>query len=259
MKNTTILTLDECANECAELFYESLSNGTPIYSTSNKNKQLVIAEDEIFKQCYADTPTRNTFPVYWFTSKYHLLTFYNGKIKWIEGYDRARGTKFHKYKLKKEDGTSTTKNIEFHVLVALVFESEVYGRAKELLKEYGVYAFGVKSKNTIKANCHHEDNLLNNDPGKLQIISTPVHTLLDSIPNLEATEKKHMEFMKRFSKLVEKEEPNKISLITTGYSCDDKEQQYKRDAEIGIHAMNNIYISPHAFDGVAVYEVKKHE
>ena len=231
----------------AALFKAALEEDRPIYSTSNPNKRFEAADGEKFKQCYADTPTRKTFPKYWFISDgCNLISMESGEPKWIEGYKKNKTGKCYKYIIYDGD-TMQKKNIEAHNLVALVFESEVYGRALELLEQDGVFSFGVKNNEKLSNNGHHKDgNRANNNPNNIQIVTNTIHTLIDRIPNPNGTGEQEIEFMQQLGELAAKEEPNKITVLFTGYTYDPKENNWYKDGEKSIHAVNKITLSPYA-------------
>lgn len=231
----------------ADLFKAALEEDRPVYSTSNPDKRLVIADGERFRQCWTDTPTRKTFPKYWFISdRCNLISMESGEPKWIEGYKKNKTGKCYKYIIYDGD-TMQKKNIEAHNLVALVFESEVYGRASELLEQNGVFSFGTKSKEKLSNTGHHVDSCRsNNTPNNIQIITNAVHTLIDRIPNPNGTGEQEIEFMQELGELAAKEEPNKITVLFTGYTYDPKENNWYKDGEKSIHAVNKITLSPYA-------------
>ena len=235
-------------NDYATLFHEILVNDTPIYSTKDKDKRFIAEDEEIFMQCYADTPTRKTFPKYWFISnKCNLISIENGKPKWIEGYKKNKTGKCYKYIIHEND-TFQRKNIEAHNLVGLVFNSEVYGKAKELLEQDGVFSFGVKNNAKLSNTGHHKDsNRGNNAPNNIQIITNRVHTLLDTIPNHNASEEKQIEYMQKIGKILEQEEPHKATIIFTGDTYSKETGEYiGNDGNISIHALNSITLTKEA-------------
>ena len=222
-------------------FKEILEADEPIYSTSNPNKRLIIADEEVFKQCYADTPTRKTFPKYWFISdRCNLITMKSGKPKWIEGYKKNNTGKCYKYVIYNGDEMQR-KNIEAHNLVALVFGSEVYGRAWELLEQDGVYSFGTKNKEKLSNTGHHKDSCRsNNTPQNIQIITNRVHTLLDKVPHPATNDHK---FISELVELATKEEPNKITVLFDGYSYNPKTKEYTKDSPKSIHAVDSLKLT----------------
>ena len=230
----------------AQVICDHFNASKPILS--NKNNELMLQDDEIFLPCWADIPTRRTFPKYWYISQYdNLISAWNNKVKWIEPHERPDGNKCYKYIIKFEN-EAHLKTVETHNLLGLVFGSEAYGRAKELLKQDGVYAFGIKQKGIIRVNGHHKDgNHNNNTPDNIQFITTPVHILLDKIPSHNATDEDIFRFMIDLSKLAEQEEPNKATIILTGDTYSKKTGEYiGNDGNISIHALNSITLSKEA-------------
>ena len=240
---------NEEAKMYAEAFAEALEEGTPIYSTSNPDKRLVIADNETFRQCWTDTPTRRTFPKYWFTSDYcNLVSMKNGKPKWIEGYKKNKTGKCYKYVIYDDNGEMKKKNIEAHNLLALVFESETYGRAAELLEQDGVYSFGTKNNEKLSNTGHHKLTR-KNTPDNIQIITNQVHTLIDRVPNPNtSTLEQEAKFMQELGELARKEAPNKITVFFSGYSYNPDTNKYTKDVDKSIHATNSIKFTPYAMN-----------
>ena len=94
-----------------------------------------------------------------------------------------------------------------HTLVALVFGSEVVGKAQELLDQNGVYAFG-NHKNDDNLQTHHikqvKDNPdLVNDKDNLQIMTSKLHQLIEKeVPSFNDDEKTHVEYIKKLDKVL---------------------------------------------------------
>ena len=222
-----------------QILCDYLNSGKPIKSSTGK--ELIIADDEVFLQCWDNTPRLQTFPKFWLISNHeHLVSVFNNKVKWIEGYQRDDGSRCYKYNEQIDDSIHV-KSIETHNLMGLVFGSEVYGRAKELLDNDGVHAFGIKKKGVLKVNGHHK--LGRNGevtPKDIQFITTPVHIILGQIPTSDNLEQ-NLAFMHELSNLAQQEEPNKISIIFTGerYSLSTGER-LPDDDYIAIHAVNSI-------------------
>lgn len=237
-----------------EKFTEVIETNTPIYSSNDETKLFIPEDNEIFKQCWADTNTRKTLPKYWFISNHgNLISVCHDDPVWIEGYTDETGTrKCYKYIIHDENNaTMQHKNIESHNLVALVFGSEVYGKAAELLEQEGVYSFGINNKRKLKAQGHHIDgDHTNNEPQNIQIVSNRVHPLLHSVPDLKNNLKKELQFMQRLADVVSEEEPHKITILFTGYYWDEKEQQFKNNNKTSIHATSSLNVTPIATEQI---------
>lgn len=214
-------------------------NGTIILN-KDATEVFVPEYDEVFKQCYADTPTRKYFPKYWFVSdKGNVISFYHDKPVWIKKNQRESGSCCYKFMAEKEDGSIGLKNIEVHDLVALVFDSYVYGQAKNLLEADGIYAFGVHSKESNAVQGHHiNSDHEDNKPKNIQLVTSDVHKLLHSAPTDEADDEKVREWEKAAVHILSNEEPDRISLVFLGecYINGHKVQTNDRS----VHALDRI-------------------
>ena len=196
-------------------------------------------------QCYADEPGRRDLPEYWFvTNKGNLISVYSGKPKWIKKDVRESGRGKYVFTILK-NGIIVRKSIEVHNLVALVFGSNIYGKAKDLLKEKGVYSFGIRSKEEIHNNGHHIDgDKENNSPDNIQILTTDVHQLIESMPCSSEPEDVHLAWSLKASNVLSDEEPDKITVCYGGeYTVDGVAY---RDKERSIHAVESLKFSPRA-------------
>lgn len=242
-------------NKYEKLLNEYLDESKIIFN-KNKSKILELQEDEVFQACWDDSIYRRTLPDYWFISnKQNLISMYTGKPVWVKQNKRKDGTICYKYYIN--DGEKRKlKSIEVHNLIALVFNSETYGRAGHLLNTEGVYAFGIKKQGELKVNGHHKNgNHDDNNPNNIQIITTPVHIKLDNIPNPNLKdEDKENEFMGELANLIVEEEPDKITLIQTGYSYDKVNDVYNMDSNISINTIDKLLFSKEALKQINIID-----
>lgn len=226
-----------------EKLIEYIESGKQIL-TRDETEVFIPEEDEVFMQCWADIPERRELPKYWFeTNKDNLISMYTGKPKWIR--KDMRDSKRGKYVFTMEkDGKIVHKSIEAHNLMALVFGSDVYGSAKDLLQKEGVYSFGRAGEN--KNQGHHKDgDVTNNSPENIQIVPEAVHRLLHSMPSSEnLNDPKLLEWDKNMMEVLKDEEPDKFTIIYGGETIVDG--VWQRDSERSIHAVDRIKISPQA-------------
>ena len=235
-------------NQYAEIFKHHLQAGRPIFN-SDKTDILRLEDGEIFDQCYADTPRRYQLPKYWFVSnKTRLVSVESGEPVWLKNNERANGSICYKFMITRDDGSVQIKNIEAHNLIGLVFGSETYGRAGELLDKEGVFSYGPKQKGVLKNNGHHKDqDHSNNDPDNIQFVTTDIHTLMDSAPSPYADEEKQIRFMQKLGELASQEEPNKITVFFDGFEYDEEAAEFVKGKKKSIHATNKVTLSPRAF------------
>lgn len=230
-----------------EKFEQLFNSGVPIIERKGKGIEEVFvpAEDEIFKQCWADTPTRRALPTYWFVSNYaNLVSVGEKKLKLLHKEPRNDSNKFsYKYTIREKD-EQHLKNIEGHNLAWLVFGSESFGQATKLLQEKGVYAFGVRSKEGLNVQGHHKDgDDTNNDPGNGKFVTDRVHTLFDQIPSLDASDKEQIGFMKNLGKMMDEENPDKITILWTDDVYDPKTGKWTKDGKKDITAESSIVLA----------------
>lgn len=230
----------------AEKFDRLMLEGSPMINRTTKETYIPL-EDELFLQCYADTPERKTFPKYWFVSQIGtLISVYGNRLQMIHKNKRARENRFYyKYTiLTLEEGQMKRKikSINLHNLVALVFGSYAYGTAKDKLEQKGVYAFGT----TIDAvNGHHmDDKATTNNPDKLEFVTGEVHKLIHSAPKVSDPAEKHFEYMKKLGEIASKEEPRQATILFTD-ECYDSIDDYlkgnvKHDGKTGIQGTNKL-------------------
>lgn len=233
------------AKEYFEKFTQLLNSGVPIINETT-NEQFILMDDEEFKQCWADTPERKTFPKYWFVSnKGNLLSVYGDKIIWLHKNPRNKDEKgSYKYLIKTEEQQGKIKSIETHNLTGLVFNSESFGLAEELLKTKGVYAFGVKNKGSDTVQGHHKDgNHENNNPNNIKFVTDKVHILLDSVPSPDAGAEEYLEFMQKFGEIAEKENPNDFTVLFPGQSYNTKTKQWNETKDCDIVATKEIAVT----------------
>lgn len=222
------------AEKYFEKFTQLLNSGVPIINETT-SEQFALEDGEVFKQCWADTTERKTFPKYWFISnKGNLLSVYREKILWLHKNPRVEdGEGCYKYFIKTGKHEKVIKNIEIHNLVGLVFDSESFGLAEQKLKKEGVYAFGVNNKEVENVQGHHLDgNHENNNPTNIKFLTDKVHILLDSIPSPEANGDEEIKFMEKFSEIARKENPNGISIILPRYSYNIDTKQWNITSDI---------------------------
>lgn len=226
-------------------FNELFNSGDPIMDNTTK-ETFDAAEGEIFKQCYADTPERRTFPVYWFVSnRGNLISVRDDKLVLIHKNKRPTSGKYsYKYVISEDTDESVLKNIELHNLVGLVFGSDSYGMAAQKIKDDGVYAFGVRSKEGTNIQGHHRDgNDTNNDPSNIEFMTDRVHTLFDSVPKPEAPEQDVLAFMKKFGDVASAECPDAITVYLPGQTYNAKTGRWETDKSNDIVATKSITVT----------------
>lgn len=230
-----------------EKFDELFDSGLPIIDYVTE-EEFEASDGEIFEQCYADTPERRTFPKFWFVSNYgNLISVGEKRLVWVHKIPRNDNKRFsYKYMIKDNEDKRVVKNIELHNLVGLVFGSESFGRATELIKEKGVQAFGVNNLEELKAQGHHIDGECgNNEPENIKFVTDKVHTLFDSIPDIDSKEEDEFKFMKKFGKLMSEENPNAITILLPGQTF--KNGKWHSDKSVDIFSTKQITLSANAY------------
>ena len=225
-------------------FDELFNSGTPIIDQVT-GEELILQEGETFRQCYADTPKRNTFPKQWFVSKQgNLISVVGNKLIWVHKIPREKGSQYtYKYCLHTGE-ERVTKNVQLHNLVGLVFGSESFGKATELLNDKGVYAFGVCNPKEDVVQGHHIDgDPTNSNPNNIKFLTDKTHTLFNSGPGIEATEEKQFRFMQRFGKLMETENPDTITVYFPGQTYNKKRDKWESDKSNDIHSTRKILVT----------------
>lgn len=227
-----------------EKFEQLINAGVPIIERKGKKVEEVFvpADDEVFKQCWADTVTRRTLPTYWFVSNYaNLISVGEKKLKLVHKEPRKDSGKFSYKYVIRENGEAHVKNIEEHDLAWLVFGADSFGLAEELFQEKGIHAFGVRSKEGLNVQGHHKDgDDINNDPENGKFVTDRVHTLFDQIPSLDASDKEQIGFMKNLGKMMNEENPDKITVLWTDDVYDPKTGKWTKDGKKDITAETEV-------------------
>lgn len=236
-----LLTTEEYYNKFMELY----NSGAEIRNETTG--EIFEAEaDEIFKQCWADTTARKYFPKYWFVSeKENVLSLKDDKIVWLHKNRRKGSNKIsYKFVLRKDEETSQTKNIEAHNLVALVFDSNVFGLAKKLIDEKGLEAFGANSSTEpVVQGDHMNGDDTNNSPDNIQLVTDNAHKIVGNAPAHNAPNSAHYKHMQKLAKLAEDENPNGITVALTGDVYDTKTGTWSRTGEHAIFSTDSLKIS----------------
>lgn len=212
------LSKSEKADFWKSRFEELRQNGAVIYS-KDKKKSFVMKEDEVFKQCWADTLTRKYFPARWFVSEEHLVSVYKKRIIYIPKNERKSGRAYYKYRIKDDlKQTDKTRNIEAHNLIWLVWGAPAFGKAEKLLAEKGIDAFGGNVKGEDVVHGHHKDNNIKNSSlsnGKF-IIAKVNRLLEDKRSGYNATLKDKSEFLPKMYAIIQDENPDHTTILFTG-------------------------------------------
>lgn len=217
----------------AQMFQEYISEGKDIYN-DKKTEQLILEDGETFIQCYADTKARELFPPYWFVSDIgNLVSLSTGEPVWLKQNERKDGSKYYKFGIKDENGNHVQcKNIEVHNLVALVHGADVFGQAKELIEQDGIYSFGVNNKIKSKVQGHHKDGEHSNNSVKnIQVLTSDMHTILRKTPSPDATDEKLFIYIRELSKQLQIEEPNKPVIVFDGYTYNKRTGEWRKNSD----------------------------
>ncbi len=147
---------------------------------SKGEEYVELRQGERFRQCYKpDTPVLEELPEYWFVSRYGtVLTFETGKIKCLRNSPQV--CKSYP-KITYLDRSDNTKKhcIRVHDLVALVYGSDVFGKANELLQEKGKSAFGSNADPDNVQGHHIADKENIYDPNNVQLMRSGLHRAIE--------------------------------------------------------------------------------
>lgn len=221
-------------DEYREIFMDYLSEEMPFITYDGK-EAIPFDPEEKWIQCYSsNTTARSQITPHWFLSdKGNLCGVRGDKVYLIRKQVDKEGYIYHVMQYVNEDDVIANKKIRLHVLMALVWGGRVYGRkAKQRLEEKGLFAFGTAPD---ELNCHHIDNdLKNNEPSNLCIMTARMHRLIDlKFPN-GANREKMDEYLKELTRELAEEDPYSFVLVESGihYKKDDGNFAYdtgKRD------------------------------
>ena len=217
--------------------------------TDTDGNTFHLQDEKNWKQVYDEHITsRSIFPHSWFLSSGEvdkvpkLINIAYTSPRWLKRNIHGADKVCYKPKLII-DGTRKTKNLEEHNLVALVYPelAEAYGKAKELIEEKGVLAFGKEEDN---AHGHHKakySKSKDNSASNIQPTMKPVHEFIThKIPSPNATLEEEIAFMRAFGKLAAEQEPNKPTILLTNHRYDPKTLEYIGNNDtISIHSFNN--------------------
>lgn len=191
-----------------------------VYSKDRKEK-VYVKTLKSWKQCYsAESKARKELPQYWFVDdkgdvisvarKKPILLKRDYKTDFENRYKNANRYNYH------YDGH---KNITASTLVALCFGSEIYGKAKDLLKKKGLEAFGNNADQDNVQVHHHDKQGDNNNPDNLELLTSRVHKVIHNRQK-GLTEK---EYLLQVGKVAAVEEPERITALL----IDDKKLSKK--------------------------------
>lgn len=229
-----------------EDFKKLMESGTEVYNSVGE--KLHVELDEVFEQCYKPgNRVREMLPKYWFLSNYgNNISMYGKKPLWLMK-DEDNGRYSYHYMFYNEDGTSNLKNIELHNLLGIVFGSNSYGKAAELLEEKGVAAFGVKSKKNPVAQGHHKDgDKGNNVPENIEFVTGTVHDVIHAAPPVAASAEEAFKYLKRLGNVLDEEEPNKITVLLTDQTYNPKTGVWTEGAGRAIYATDKVFFTENA-------------
>lgn len=215
------------AKQNLELFNELIQT-EKIWDT-NTNNTYTPHSDEVFRQCWKNNKARKYYPTMWFLSNYgNLVSIKEGKLVML--YKRRNGKNCDGYfyvEFKKPGKKSNTKDF-IHIMVALVFDVQSYGRARKLIKSKGLEAFGIYHNDKRKrytVQCHHKNgNIEDNRAKNLELLTAEIHNdVLHKIDGKSSNEEL-AEYLTKINKEVEKENVSAIVIGTgEGYNAVTKE------------------------------------
>lgn len=242
---------NKCFKDYLEIFEMEINSKEYVY-TQDKTEKVRIA-DFTWKPCYKkEHYIRKIFPKYWFISnKGHVISVYKGKAYLLKK-DLDNGRYSYHFRIYDDDGRYVIKNIELHNLLLLVHDGYFFGKAKEILKERGLYAFGVREKNKVNLQGHHikgKDNDINNTEG----LTTNVHETIQKAPN-ELTDDVVGDFVQELGTVVADEEPNEICILETGQIVNKNTLEIiEDDTSRSIYATDDIKMSNNAIKQIQRY------
>lgn len=235
------------SNDYRELFAELYNSGEEIIN--NTTKETFVPEDgEEFRQCWDDTATRRELPKYWFVSdKENLLSVKKDKLVWLNKNRRKDSNKIsYKFARPTENGAKN-QNIEAHDLVGLVWGSEAFGHAEQLLEEKGLEAFGINSSEEDCVQGHHiSGDDTDNSPENIKFVTDKVHSLMGNSPKPEESDKKHFAYMEKAGKILARENPDKITILLDGYVYDKTTGEWSDTGVCDVISVDSVQLSPGA-------------
>lgn len=222
------------------LFFKEL-NTRKYFTTHNKSIQYTPQKDELWLQCYnPEDAIRRQLPVYWFISNHgNLISMYGEKpYLLLRDCSDNTGSESYHFKYKKPDGSYATKNIEVHNLVNIVFNGYRYGKAKNLLEEKGIFAFGINTKSKDNINGHHIFGKSQSGPNDTELVTTGIHTMINKVPKLFSTIGANLDYMRELGNIVSIEEEKTPSILITGQKY--KSTSFEPVIDTGSRAICNL-------------------
>lgn len=244
------------AKEYEDLFYEWINSGKPI-KTADGSQTLEMVDGEEWKACYdPDDKARKVFPQNWILSDHGNLVSVrkNGKVRLIKKCFNGGRYASHYFGIKEQ--TIKNRRISLHNLVGVVFGSETYGRATELLKDQGIDAFGSMGDKD-KINGHHKNKVTTTtdySPNNIRILTTEAHKL-ENIPKDPEDREKVFSYMERCACVASEENPEGMTVVYTGQELNkDTLAVVSDNGYMDIESVNRIILTPDAYKSlVALY------
>ena len=219
MKNLTATDYQKLFDETMELF--RIQGITKLY-TDDKEQSIDLTKSKEWKQAYQEGDAyRSSLPMYWFVSDQGDVISFGRTSNRAQVLKKDYWEGYVRYHIDN-------KIVRVHNLVGIIYGSEQYGKAKEYLKEEGIYAFGNKGYKE-KVNGHHIREQEDNTADNVEMVSTRVHTLLESEPGRREfyNDKDNIEFMQNLGHLCSEEEPYNISVFDPGMKVNKKTGEVK--------------------------------
>lgn len=246
------------AKEYKEKFERLLAETDVIY-TRKKDEYLVLDENIKWKQVYkADDEARKVFPNYWFLdNEGHLASICGKKISLIKSnfHDATKRYKEYIYYINENDELLKRK-VYVHQLVAIVFNSLYYGKAKKKLQNDGLNGFGLQDD---CLNVHHIDcNKNNNNIENLELLTKQTHYTMNAVPEQKKADKKNFFYMQRLADVVADEEPDRMTVYVDSINIIDALDKFYYDSSEykSIHALDEITLSKNAIKEAEALRVK---
>ena len=225
------------------------------YTLNNKSIDGYCFDDNDVWEQICKHETLKMFKPYYFCNQKHGIISIKGKTpKKLKPFIRNG---YEQYCLRIIDKSKPQEYIEFTHITGILFDAEMYGKAKAILEKDGIKAFGLRGKDN-KLQAHHINGKNNNSADNIEFLTERAHSVLESVPDSKASEDDKLKYMLKISDLAEREAPDKITIIPEPVDNNDAKKLIEEECTPEIQRGLELELLEHSgFTGALRFLVKE--